>query len=132
MLCSVCTCVNCAVCVRNCVGSAGDIGSWYFNSATSNCKKACESSVLVPVVGAGVVLCCVALEIGKTALIGYSSDTNVEGGIGNEVGHDGIRRLGDVDGCVVFRVGLRRITVAVGRTGGLGGHRHVAGPHAAV
>ena len=55
IFCSVSTSVNCAVCVRNCVLSAGFIGSWYFNCATSSVRNVFSLSWLLPLVVGGRV-----------------------------------------------------------------------------
>ncbi len=81
--CSVSTWVNCAVWVRNCVLSAGFIGSWYFSCATSSLRNVSWlswfASVVFAVGSVGAVwLADVALGDGVHGGHRCSSDTHVE------------------------------------------------------
>src|SRR5579862_186882 len=85
---SVLTSVNCAVCVRNCVLSVGDNGSWYCICATRSCKNVSSLSWLlsfVPVddgsaVDVAEVVGVVGVVMGGMAVIvcSWSSHAHVE------------------------------------------------------
>ena len=67
--CSVLTSVNSAVCVRNCVLSVGDNGSWYFIWATSSFKNV-FSVDLVVAVRATRRRCVVDVDVGVVGKVG--------------------------------------------------------------
>src|SRR3954470_7216397 len=108
--CSVLTCVNCAVCVRNCVLSVGASGSWYFICATSSFRKVSWFSWLL----SGVTVGWLSGEnpVGLTAVIACScwwscvrssssshADVEQRRRLGSGCG-DGRRGLGQVGGVV--------------------------------
>src|SRR3954447_18757592 len=78
IFCNVSSCVNCAVCWRNCELSVGESGFWYFICATSSFRNVSLPNALSGGFGAAVAGVFVVLEIGNTWVIAAPLDPYVE------------------------------------------------------